>query len=90
MKVNISNFKYYSKIFGKYNVVKSTDGKMKYFGRYDTEEEAQARVEFLKKHNWDPKYAQKTYNRIKEDPDIHENIRKGFFVSKKNKKQNIL
>lgn len=44
MKVNTSNFKYYSKIFGKYNVVKSTDGKMKYFGRYDTEQEAQKRI----------------------------------------------
>ena len=84
MKVNILNYKHYSKIQGKYNIVKYVNGKTTYFGRYDTEEEAQARVEFLKKHNWDTTYTQ-PYQEIPEYPNVHKHIRKGYFISKKTK-----
>lgn len=49
--------KYYSKTSkGSFRVTKWVDGKQCYFGIYKTEEEAQKRVEFLKKENWDSKY----------------------------------
>ena len=83
--MNILNYKYYSKIGNKYNVVKSVQGKSTYFGRYDTEEEARERVAFLKKHNWDTAYTKQGYIESKEYPDIHKHIQKGYFISKKTK-----
>lgn len=84
MKVNTLNYKYYSKIQGKYNVIKSVDGKITYFGRYDTEKEARERVAFLKKHNWDTAYTKQPYHEIQKY-DVHKHIRKGYFISKKTK-----
>ena len=44
---------HYDKIWKRYRVKKSINGKRVSFGTYATEEEAQAIVEELKKHDWD-------------------------------------
>ncbi len=43
----------YDKRQDTYRVYKKINGKNHYFGSYDTEEEAQYRVEYLKKNNWE-------------------------------------
>lgn len=48
-----SPVKNYSKTYnGKYAVTKTENYVLKYYGVYDTEEEAQLKVEELKKNNW--------------------------------------
>ena len=60
--------KNYAKTSSGYYVKKSIKGEVYTFGRYDTEEEAQTRVEFLKKHNWNTKYAIKQKKSRNKDP----------------------
>ena len=43
---------HYNKSIGKYTVSKSINGNYYYFGTFGTEEEAQARVAFLRANNW--------------------------------------
>ena len=50
--------KHYSKVKnGKYVVYKTINKRIYDFGRYDTEKEAMDMVDFLKRHDWDLKYA---------------------------------
>ena len=50
--------KHYSKVKnGKYVVYKTINKRIYNFGRYDTEKEAMDMVDFLKRHDWDLKYA---------------------------------
>ena len=44
---------YYYQFEGKYHVSKLVDGEPKYYGEYDSEEEAKEIVEVLKLNNWD-------------------------------------
>lgn len=56
--------KYYSrKSNGTFVILKRIGDEKLYFGSYSTEEEAQERVEFLKRENWDVKYAPKNKKR---------------------------
>lgn len=50
--LDIGNFKYYKKYGDKYQIKKRLDGKMEYFGTYDTEEQAKEAVELLKQNKW--------------------------------------
>ena len=70
---------YYIKHNGKYDVKKRLNGKTVHFGRYDTEEEAKERVEFLKKHNWDEQYIQK---RIYPTTYIYKTLSNNYTVTK--------
>lgn len=58
--------KNYFKTSSGYYVKKTINNQNYNFGRYDTEKEAQTRVEFLKKHNWDTKYAKEKKSRNKD------------------------
>ena len=50
--------KHYSKVKnGKYVVYKTINKRIYNFGRYDTEQEAMDMVDFLKRHDWDLRYA---------------------------------
>ena len=50
--------KYYSRRpNGSFQIRKQVDGEIFYFGRYDTEQEAKDMVDFLKRHDWDLRYA---------------------------------
>ena len=48
---------YYTSPNGKYVVYKRINGRNYDFGRYDTEQEAKDMVDFLKRHDWDLRYA---------------------------------
>lgn len=48
-----AKFYYYRKDIGKYIVMKVVDGRKRFFGRYDSEKDAQKIVKELKKCNWD-------------------------------------
>ena len=43
----------YDKRTGKYRVFKTINGKQYFFGYFDTEEEAQHRVKYLRMNNWE-------------------------------------
>lgn len=48
---------------GSYTIQKQINNKIYYFGTYQTEEETKKTVEFLRKQNWNPKYAKKQKKR---------------------------
>ena len=48
---------YYNSPNGKYVVYKRINGRNYVFGSYDTEQEAKDMVDFLKRHDWDLRYA---------------------------------
>lgn len=57
-KNHIKNPKYYTKRpSGMYAVMRATDGKTTFYGKYATEEKAKECVRILKEHDWDKNYA---------------------------------